>query len=142
MTRRLLTSVVLLAALLGDAATGADPRIAVIVHRDRQGTLDVSAVATIYLRKRRFWDDGMPILPINREANSPLRAAFTRRVFDLDSSQLAAYWNEQYFHGVMPPATLSSSESMKRFVAKERGAIGYVELDAADSSVRVALVLD
>ena len=142
MTRRLLTGVVLLAALLADAATSADPRIAVIVNRERRESLDVPTVAAIYLRKRRFWDDDTPILPVNREANSPLREAFTRRVFGLDSSQLAAYWNEQYFHGVMPPATLSSSESMKRFVAKERDAIGYVELGAADSSVRVALVLE
>jgi ABC-type phosphate transport system substrate-binding protein len=94
------------------------------------------------LRKRRFWEDGAPIIPLNREAGSTLREAFSRRVFGTGSAQLSTYWNEQYFQGVLPPATLSSSESMKRFVAQERNAIGYVELEAADASVRVALVLD
>jgi ABC-type phosphate transport system substrate-binding protein len=142
MSRRFIASIVVLAALLSGGAGTANPRIAIIVHRDRKDALDVPTVAAIYLRKRRFWDDGVPILPINREADSPLREAFSRRVFGTGSEQLAAYWNEQYFHGVMPPATLSSSESMKRFVAKEHGAIGYVELETADASVRVALVLE
>lgn len=142
MTRRLFTSLCLVTTLLATSAGGGDPRIAVIVHRERRDALDVREVASIYLRKRRFWEDGAPIIPLNREAGSPLREAFSRKVFGTNSSQLSAYWNEQYFHGVLPPATLSSSESMKRFVAQERTAIGYVELEMADASVRVALVLD
>ena len=142
MTRRLFTSVCLFATLLATSAGGGNTRIAVIVHRDRRDALDVPAVASIYLRKRRFWGDGAPIIPLNREAETPLREAFSRRIFGTGSTQLSAYWNEQYFHGVMPPATLSSSESMKRFVAQELNAVGYVELEMADASVRVALVLD
>jgi ABC-type phosphate transport system substrate-binding protein len=131
-----------LALLLPAATGGSDSRIAVIVHRDRRDALDVTAVASIYLRKRRFWADGAPIVPINREADSGLRERFTRRVFATASGQLSAYWNRQYFHGILPPATLSSTPSMKRFVSEEPNAIGYVEADAVDSSVRVALMLD
>jgi ABC-type phosphate transport system substrate-binding protein len=142
MTRRLFAGVSLLATLLATSAGGGDPRIAVIVHRDRRDVLDTPAVASIYLRKRRFWEDGAPIIPLNREAGSTLREAFSRRIVGTVSAQLSGYWNEQYFHGVMPPATLSSSESMKRFVAQELNAVGYVEVEVADASVRVAMVLD
>jgi ABC-type phosphate transport system substrate-binding protein len=142
MTHRLLTGLCLLVTLLATSAGGGDPRTAVIVHRDRREALDVRDIASIYLRKRRFWDDGAPIIPLNREAGSTLREAFSRRIFGTGSAQLSAYWNEQYFHGVMPPATLSSSQSMKRFVAQELNAVGYVELEAADASVRVAMILD
>jgi ABC-type phosphate transport system substrate-binding protein len=142
MAHRLLAGVCLLVTVLAAQAGGGNPRIAVIVHRDRRDVLDVSAVASIYLRKRRFWEDGAPIIPLNREAGSTLREAFSRRIFGTVSAQLSGYWNERYFHGVMPPATLSSSESMKRFVAQELNAVGYVELEMADASVRVALVLD
>ena len=132
-----------LALLLADVAVaGERTRVAVIVHPDRQEPLDVASVASIFLRKRRFWDDGTPIIPLNREAGSKLRETFSRLVFGVGSTQLAIYWNEQYFHGTLPPATLSSSEAMRRFVAQERNAIGYVEAEAVDSSVRKALILD
>jgi len=90
----------------------------------------------------RSWEDGSPVLPVNREAGSALREQFSQRVLGAPSEQLASYWNAQYFHGVLPPATLSSSQSIRRFVASERDAIGYVESEAADDTVRIALVLE
>jgi len=132
------------AALLGVVATArpADVAIAVIVHPSRDVTLAVQDVAQIFLRKQRFWEDGSPVVPLNREAGSALREAFSRRVFGISSSALAAYWNEQYFLGTFPPPTLSSSEAMKRYVASQPNAIGYVEAGAVDLSVRVVLKLE
>ena len=49
------------------------------------------------------------------------------------------YWNQEYFQGVFPPATLSSSNAMKRYVAADRNAIGYVWLTEVDEAVRVVL---
>jgi len=142
MPRRLLAALCLIATLLPAVAGGGDSRIAVIVHPDRRDALDVATIARIYLRQRRFWDDGSPVLPVNREAGAALRERFSMRVLGNTSEQLASYWNAQYFHGVLPPATLSSSQSIRRFVASELDAIGYVEADAVDASVRVALTLD
>jgi ABC-type phosphate transport system substrate-binding protein len=142
MRGRFATALVLLGILMPAIAGGGDPRIAVIVHRDRHDSLDIATVARIFLRQRRFWEDGSPVLPINREAGSALREQFSQRVLGAASEQLASYWNAQYFHGVLPPATLSSSQSIRRFVASERDAIGYVEADAVDDTVRIALDLD
>ncbi len=142
MARRRLFALFLVALLLPAVAGGGDLRIAVIVHRDRRDALDVTDVAQIYLRKRRFWNDGSPIIPLNREAGTSIREAFSGRVFGTTSEQLSGYWNQQYFHGVLPPATLSSSQSTRRFVASEPNAIGYVEVDAVDETVRVATILD
>jgi ABC-type phosphate transport system substrate-binding protein len=141
MARRFFAALVA-AMLVGVPAVGGGVRIAVIVHPDRRDALDVPSVASIYLRQRRFWSDGAPIIPLNREASSALREEFSRRVLGSGSAQMSVYWNERYFHGVLPPATLSSSAAMKRFIASERNAIGYVEAEDVDSSVRVALILD
>jgi ABC-type phosphate transport system substrate-binding protein len=119
-----------------------DAAIVVIVNSHRSATLRVEDVARIFLRKQRFWDDGSPIVPLNREAGSTLRETFSHRVLGVASTALAAYWNEQYFLGTMPPATLSSSEAVKRYVATERNAIGYIDANAVDESVRVVLELD
>jgi ABC-type phosphate transport system substrate-binding protein len=144
MTRRLAAIVtVAMLLMIAAAADGGDRlRIAVIVHPDRREHLDPEEVASIFLRKRRFWDDGAPIIPLNREAGSGLREHFSRLVLGVGSAELSAYWNQQYFHGTLPPATLSSSEAMKRFVAQERNAIGYTGAEAVDSSVRAALILE
>ena len=60
----------------------------------------------IYLKRQRFWDDGHAIVAINQEVATPAREAFTRLVFGDEAARLPAYWNEQYFHGVLPPIIL------------------------------------
>jgi ABC-type phosphate transport system substrate-binding protein len=125
--------------LLAPSVRSADVPIAVIVHPSRRVTLDTDDVARIFLKKQRFWDNGAAIIPLNREAGSALRESFSRRVFGFSSAGLAGYWNEQYFLGTFPPATLASSEAMKNYVASEPNAIGYVEASAADGSVRIVL---
>ena len=64
-----------------------------------------------------------------------------RQIFGAFARNLIVYWNRQYFKGVLPPATLASNEAVKRFVASEERAIGYVDASAVDASVRVVLRL-
>jgi len=116
--------------------------LVVIVHPDRaHERLDADDVAQIYLKQRLRWRDGKTIVPVNREPESDTRAAFARAVLELSPQQLSVHWNRQYFLGVRPPATLASDEAVKRFVAREKRAIGYVRASAIDASVRVALRL-
>ncbi len=117
-------------------------RLAVIVHPSRVVALSADDIVRIFLKKRRLWDDGQPVVPINQEAGSLPRERFTQQIFGTDSSRLGTYWNEQYFHGILPPITLSSSAAVKRYVAGDRNAIGYVELSQTDDSVRVVLRLE
>lgn len=127
--------------LLGSVGRSTDVEIAVVVHPSRHVSLDVEDVARIFLKKQHFWDDGSTIVPLNREAGSALREAFSRRVLHLSSSALAQYWDQQYFLGTFPPATLASNEAMKRYIAAEPNAIGYIDPSTADPSVRVVLLL-
>jgi ABC-type phosphate transport system substrate-binding protein len=116
--------------------------IAVIVHPARTVALDRDDVSRIFLRARRFWDDGAPIVPLNLEAQSDLRDAFTRRVLRMSVPELQRYWNERYFHGIFPPRVLSSGAAVKRYVATDRDAIGYVDASEVDASVRTVLTIE
>jgi ABC-type phosphate transport system substrate-binding protein len=127
--------------LLALPAPLAAEEIVVIVHPTREAALDTSELAQIYLKQRRRWPGGDAIVPVNREPTSPLRDVFARAVLGRPPQQLALYWNRQYFHGVQPPATLASDEAVKRFVASEPRAIGYIRASALDPSVRVVLRL-
>jgi ABC-type phosphate transport system substrate-binding protein len=131
-----------LALCSGARASAADVALAVVVHPERAATLTAKDVARIFLKKRRFWDDGAPIVALNQDPGSSVREAFSRRVLGRSTAQLRAYWNEQYFQGVFPPTVLSSSAAVKRYVATDRNAIGYIEWSEVDESVRVVLRLD
>lgn len=131
-------------ALVGFLVAGspaAAQELAVIIHQDRDVALGVEDVARIYLKQRRFWADGTRIVPVNRDSASAERASFIRLIFGSAASRLVVYWNRQYFKGVLPPATLASDEAVRRFVAGERRAIGYIRPDRVDDSVRVVLHL-
>jgi hypothetical protein len=91
----------LLTVAASPAATGEG--LVVIVPVDRAVELGVAEVAQIYLRQRRLWDDGEPIVPVNRDAESAERHLFTRLVFRGEARRLATYWNRQYFRGLLPP---------------------------------------
>ena len=116
-------------------------RLAVIVSADRKVELSVEKVAQIYLKQRRFWSDREPIVAINRDAGSDLRKTFTERIFADEARRLNAYWNRQYYKGVLPPLTLASDEAVRRFIALEPNAIGYIAESQLDASVRAVLFL-
>lgn len=121
---------------------GAAGTIKIIVHPARAEQLTETQTRAIYLKQRLFWDDGEPIIAINREAGSDVRELFSEIVFGQNSRRLAGYWNQRYFEdGEFPPATLASEEAVIRFVAGNRNALGYVTGGAVDDSVRVILEL-
>jgi ABC-type phosphate transport system substrate-binding protein len=123
------------------AAPAGGDDLVVIVHPTQAASLDAGAIAQIYLKQRRRWPGGETILPVNREPGSTERDQFANAVLGRTPQQLALYWNRQYFHGVQPPATLASNEAVRRFVAREPRAIGYLRASALDDSVRVVLQL-
>ena len=140
--RTLVAALVCAVVLASELAWAESIVLAVIVNPSRPDRLDRADVARIYLRSQRFWDDGSPIVPLNLEAESGTRAAFTTRVFSLDPEHLAAHWNAQYFHGIFPPTVLTSAASVKRYVAADPRAIGYVDVRDVDDTVRVVLKLE
>jgi ABC-type phosphate transport system substrate-binding protein len=137
MRRRVACIGLLLAIALASPAFAGD--LVVIVHPDREERLGRADIAQIYLKKRRFWSTRERIVPVNRDSGSEARGAFVREIFGEEARRLGVYWNRQYFQGVLPPATLASDEAVKRFVASEPLAIGYIDPALVDDSVRVVL---
>jgi len=134
--------IVLALGVASGAAAQQPGRMAVIVHPERRAELSVDQLAQIYLRRKQHWDDGEIIVPLNLASGMPQRAQFSQRVLRQTEPRLADYWNRRYFDGVMPPATLASTAAVRRYVAADRRAIGYVPAAEVDASVRVILYLE
>lgn len=124
-------------------AAGADMSIAVIAGRGQGETapLPPGLVAGIFARKRQLWRDRSAILPVNLPASHPLRRNFSRWVFGSTPEGMQDYWNDQYFHGVVPPPVLASEEAVLRFVSSTPGAVGYVSVCLVDSRVVVLAIV-
>src|SRR6266436_1240611 len=139
---RYVLAVALVLLLLAPAVSAPEPSpLVVVVHRSRHDDISLPDLAQVYLRRKRFWDDGTPIVPLNLPAGTPLRLAFSRAVLRRSEADLADYWNRQYFYGVLPPATLASTAAVLRYVAADPNAVGYVPLSEVDDSVTVVLHL-
>ena len=137
----LLATSVLLWLVTAPPALAGELELAVIVHPSRAAPLTPEALKRIYLKRQRFWGDGHAIVAINQEVATPAREALTRLVFGDEAARLPAYWNEQYFHGVLPPIILGSEEAVVRYVASRPDAIGYIDARHVDASVATALLL-
>jgi hypothetical protein len=91
MARGVAVVLVLLVLLAPAAAEEERTRIVVVVHPSRSAELTTDALRQIYLRRKRFWDDGAPIVPLNLAAGMPLRDAFSRRVLGESEARIADY---------------------------------------------------
>lgn len=142
------------ALLRGAPAPGARPPavsaavpMAVVAHPAvPDARLGAGEVRRIFMLRRRFWRDGSPVHPVNLPAASPARVAFSRAVLGRTPRQLANYFNDLYFHGTRPPPVLESERAVLLYVARVRGAVGYVSaasLAAPEAGgVKVLLSLD
>ena len=100
-------------------------------------TLTPEELSGIYLLRKRTWQDGTKIIPVNREAGSRTRTIFTVRILRQQQSILNSYWDKMYFKGVMPPLVQESDQAVLAFVQNVPGAVGYLSASTALKNVKV-----
>ena len=117
------------------AAWAAD--YAVVVARESGITeMDQSRIRDIFLRRRNF-EGSVKLVPVNPLGEDELRRRFEENVLMMDRDEVSRYWTTSHFQGIKPPTTQASLESVKRFVERVQGAIGYLPLPMVDDSIRV-----
>lgn len=79
---------------------------------------------------------------IDQPENSPVRADFYRKVADMDGGQVKAIWAKLVFTGkATPPKEYAGNAEVKKAVAADPKAIGYIDKAAVDDTVKVILTL-
>jgi ABC-type phosphate transport system substrate-binding protein len=112
--------------------------IYIIVNKDLHlEQLDKNAIAAIYLLKKKNWDSGESIMPINLPALSSARSHFTSEIFNSSPDKLNSYWDEMLFKGVNPPIIENSEQAVVLFVTRVKGAIGYVETKPQNPQIKI-----
>jgi ABC-type phosphate transport system substrate-binding protein len=118
--------------------------IAIVVSNEQNpAELNLSAknLNLIFWRKQLFWPQGVPIKPVNLRSQDPLRIQFSEATLGSTPEAQIDYWNGQYFNGILPPYSVDSEEAVLRYIAKTKGAIGYVNACNVDERVQGLLWL-
>jgi ABC-type phosphate transport system substrate-binding protein len=124
---------------IGDAAS-ADV-VAVVSLRNSLTSLSKAQLTDIFLGKTTRFPDGTQAMPIDQEEGSPARDEFYATVAGKSAAQIKAYWAKIIFTGRgQPPKAVSNSIDIRKLLASNPQAIGYIERSSVDSSVKVLAV--
>ena len=136
-THRTALAAVALASSLGcGAATG--EVVAVVSAKCPVNALTKSQAADIFLGKTARFPDGSAAVPIDQVEGSPARDEFYLTFAGKSAAQLNAHWAKIIFTGRgQPPAEVASGAEVKKRLAANPTAIGYIEAALVDSQVRV-----
>jgi len=126
-----------LALCLGSIVGNADV-VAVVSSKNPVTAMDKSQLADIFLGKASRFPNGVRAVPIDQAEGAPDRDEFYGKVVGKTASQIKAYWSKIIFTGRgQPPPSVSNSIEMKKRIADNPDAIGYIDRSLVDDSVRV-----
>jgi ABC-type phosphate transport system substrate-binding protein len=112
--------------------------VAVVSSENPVTTLSRHQVVDIFLGKSLRFPNGKPALPVDQAEGSMVRDEFYREYSGQSPAQIKAYWAKIIFTGRgQPPPDVANGLQVKKFIAQHPNAIGYIEDDLVDRSVRV-----
>jgi len=116
------------------------PALAIIVHHSNpiEG-LTFSELRRIFMLDTQTWPNGRKITVVLREKGQPERAEALQIIVGLSEREYDRHVLLRTFQGSVNigPRAIQSTSGMLRFVYNAPGAIGYVNADEVDSSVKV-----
>lgn len=114
--------------------------VAVVSVKSPRAGLSRNQVVDIFLGKASRFPDGEPALPIDQAEGSAAREEFYLTFAGKSPAQVKAHWSKITFTGRgRPPREVGNDEEVKRHLAENPRAIGYIAKSQVDASVRVVL---
>ncbi|MEP6504660.1 MAG: phosphate ABC transporter substrate-binding protein [Betaproteobacteria bacterium] len=132
------------AAALCIGSAGVFAQVAVIVNpKSPLASMTAEQVSGIFLGKSNTLPSGGTAVPTDLPDSAATRELFYTKVTGKSTAQVKAAWSRLVFSGkATPPKELATSADVKKFVAGNPDAIGYIEKSAVDSSVKVVFSAD
>ncbi|MES2262631.1 MAG: hypothetical protein V4724_29245 [Pseudomonadota bacterium] len=130
------TATVLLAMLAAQVSVPATAtELVVIVHPKNRATRMFGEQASQF-----FLGKSSLFTPVEYGDSNALRAEFAQKVLGKDTAQVKAIWSKLVFTGkAVPPREYATAADVKRAVAADVSAIGYIDRNSVDDSVKVIL---
>lgn len=134
----------LLVAVLLVLSPLAQAQVAVIVNlKSSLSTLTPEQAAGLFLGKSSTVPGGGPAVLVDLPDSSAVREQFYSKAAGKTPPQVKAAWSRLTFSGkATPPKELATAVDVKKYVAANADAIGYIEKSAVDATVKVVLVVE
>lgn len=134
----------LIAALLLVPQAQAHPDLVLVVSaKSTVDKLTLDDAVNIFMGRYRQLPTGIAAQPIDQPDTQPERALFYRLLVNKDLAEINAYWARLLFSGkTSPPRQAKSAAEVFDLLARQPGAIGYLERSQVDSRFRVVLELE
>jgi len=133
--------------LLAGTALAASPAagdVAIVVHPDNPvSRLSATELGDILRLDRRYWSANRPIYLVLQQSGRPEKRVVLERVYRMkDSAELKRFWLAKLYRGEIAtfPRVATSNAAVLRLVASSSGAVGFVDADTVDNSVRVVSI--
>ncbi|RZL36160.1 MAG: hypothetical protein EOP35_11590 [Rubrivivax sp.] len=128
---------ILIASALACAAVATQAADLVVIANPAVGPLTKEQVGDLFLGKSQAFT------PVDQAETSATYADFYKKASGRDVAQVKATWSRIVFSGKgQAPKQVADSAAMKKAVAADPKAVGYIEKSAVDASVKVVLTLD
>jgi len=109
----------------------------VVIANPAVGPLTKEQVSDLFLGKSQAFT------PLDQPEAAPIYADFYKKATGRDVAQVKSTWSRVVFSGKgQAPKQLADSAAVKKAVAADPKAVGYVEKTAVDASVKAVLSLD
>jgi ABC-type phosphate transport system substrate-binding protein len=106
--------------------------VVVVNPKAAESSMTKDQVAQFFLGK------SSSMTPVDQPESAAIRGEFYKKVTDKDASQVKALWSKLVFTGkATMPKEVGDSAAVKKAVAADPKAIGYIEKSAVDGSVKV-----
>jgi ABC-type phosphate transport system substrate-binding protein len=133
---RIATALLAISPTFAGAWASADV-VAVVSAKSAVPALTSNQLADIFLGRVSRFPSGLLAVPIDLRDGSPERDRFYAKITGKTPAQVKAYWSKIIFTGRgQPPKAVASDLDVKKFVAANVGAIGYIDAALLDDSVR------
>ena len=116
-----------------------EPSFVVIVNKANPiKSMTVAELRRIFMKQTRMWPHAESVVPVDWDATSPIREAFSKQVLSRSVREMGDYWVQQgVTQGLVPPSTQRSTRAILRFVSSVPGAIAYAPAGEVDDTVAV-----
>lgn len=112
--------------------------VAVVSAKSQIGHLTPAQIADIFLGKNNRLPSGEVVVPVDQEEGSRSRDQFYFQITGKSPDQIKAYWTRLIFTGkALPPKVITDGAQLKKFIATNPNAIGYIDSALVDDSVKI-----
>ncbi len=130
----LMQTVLAASAMLYGAAAQAGEIVVVVNPKNPASSVSLEQVSQVYLGISNSFT------PLDQADSQALRAEFYKKVTNKEPGQVRAIWAKLVFTGkARMPRELAGNDDVKKAVAADPNAIGYIDKSALDASVKAVL---